>query len=59
MLLALPALTLANNVLLFLAAAVAVALIGGVWPALMAAVAGSLALTYFHTAGRPVHDRVR
>ncbi|MEV6347385.1 DUF4118 domain-containing protein, partial [Actinoplanes sp. NPDC051851] len=42
-------LSLANDILLFLAAVVAVALIGGLWPALLAAVAGSLLLNWFFT----------
>ncbi|MEV6350172.1 DUF4118 domain-containing protein, partial [Actinoplanes sp. NPDC051851] len=40
---------LVNDILLFLAAVVAVALIGGLWPALLAAVAGSLLLNWFFT----------
>ena len=44
-----PSLSLTNDILLFLAAVVAVALIGGLWPALLAAVAGSLLLNYFFT----------
>ena len=36
--------------LLFLLAVVAVALVGGLWPALAAAVAGSLLLNWFFTA---------
>ena len=55
----LPALTLAAyangpdlpvDVLLFLAAVVAVALLGGLWPALLAAVGGFLLLNYYFTA---------
>ncbi|AGL16659.1 DUF4118 domain-containing protein [Actinoplanes sp. N902-109] len=42
-------LTLANDILVFLAAVVAVSLIGGLWPALIAAVAGSMLLNYFFT----------
>ena len=42
-------LSLINDILLFLAAVVAVALIGGLWPALLAAVAGSLMLNWFFT----------
>ncbi|MEV4279971.1 DUF4118 domain-containing protein [Actinoplanes xinjiangensis] len=45
-----PTLTLTNDILLFLAAVVAVSLIGGLWPALLAAVAGSLLLNWFFTA---------
>jgi two-component system sensor histidine kinase KdpD len=45
-----PALSLTNDILLFLAAVVAVALVGGLWPALLAAVAGSLILNWFFTA---------
>ncbi|MEU4243607.1 sensor histidine kinase KdpD [Actinoplanes sp. NPDC026619] len=44
-----PSLSLTNDILLFLAAVVAVSLIGGLWPALLAAVAGSLLLNYFFT----------
>jgi two-component system, OmpR family, sensor histidine kinase KdpD len=43
------ALSLTNDILLFLAAVVGVALIGGRWPALLAAVAGSLLLNWFFT----------
>jgi two-component system, OmpR family, sensor histidine kinase KdpD len=42
-----PSLTLTNDILLFLAAVIGVALVGGLWPALLAAVAGSLVLNYF------------
>ncbi|MEU4218246.1 sensor histidine kinase KdpD [Actinoplanes sp. NPDC026623] len=42
-------LSLTNDILLFLAAVVGVALIGGLWPALLAAVAGSLLLNWFFT----------
>ena len=45
-----PALSLTNDILLFLVAVVGVALLGGLWPALLAAVAGSLLLNYFFTA---------
>jgi two-component system sensor histidine kinase KdpD len=41
--------SLTSDILLFLAAVVGVALIGGLWPALVAAVAGSLLLNYFFT----------
>ncbi|MBM2619474.1 sensor histidine kinase KdpD [Actinoplanes sp. LDG1-06] len=44
-----PSLSLTNDILLFLAAVVGVALIGGLWPALLAAVAGSLMLNWFFT----------
>ncbi|WP_328475701.1 DUF4118 domain-containing protein [Actinoplanes sp. NBC_00393] len=44
-----PALSLVNDILLFLAAVVGVALIGGLWPALAAAVGGSLLLNWFFT----------
>ncbi|WP_305790260.1 sensor histidine kinase [Symbioplanes lichenis] len=44
-----PGLSLINDILLFLAAVVGVALIGGLGPALLAAVAGSLLLNYFFT----------
>ncbi len=40
-------LSLPSNILLFLAAVVAIALLGGLWPALLAAVGGSLLLNYF------------
>ncbi|HEX8346026.1 MAG TPA: DUF4118 domain-containing protein, partial [Actinoplanes sp.] len=46
---ALPGMSLANDILLFLAAVVGVALIGGRWPALLAAVAGTLMLNWFFT----------
>src|SRR5262245_39409838 len=42
-------LSLNSDILLFLVAVVAVALVGGLWPALFAAVAGSLLLNYFFT----------
>jgi len=42
-------LSLSSDILLFLAAVVAVALVGGLWPALLAAVGGSLLLNYFFT----------
>jgi two-component system sensor histidine kinase KdpD len=44
-----PALSLTNDILIFLAAVVGVALIGGLWPALLAAVGGSLILNWFFT----------
>ncbi|GAB2571593.1 hypothetical protein Aab01nite_04340 [Paractinoplanes abujensis] len=43
-------LELADGVLLFLAVVVGVALLGGLWPALLAAVGGFLLLNYFFTA---------
>ncbi|GAA2359639.1 sensor histidine kinase [Catellatospora methionotrophica] len=42
-------LSLASDILLFLAMVVVVALVGGLWPALLAAVAGSVLLNYFFT----------
>ncbi|HWS37352.1 MAG TPA: DUF4118 domain-containing protein, partial [Actinoplanes sp.] len=42
-------LPLINDILLFLVAVIGVALIGGLWPALLAAVAGSLLLNWFFT----------
>ncbi|MGV9211000.1 DUF4118 domain-containing protein [Micromonospora sp. RB23] len=45
----LPDLTLTNDILLFLAGVVGVALVGGVWPALVAALGGSLLLNWFFT----------
>ncbi|MEU4218250.1 DUF4118 domain-containing protein [Actinoplanes sp. NPDC026623] len=44
-----PHMSLTNDILLFLAAIVGVALIGGLWPALLAAVGGSLLLNWFFT----------
>jgi two-component system sensor histidine kinase KdpD len=44
-----PELSLINDILLFLAAVVAAALIGGLWPALLAAVSGSLLLNWYFT----------
>ena len=44
-----PGLTLTTDIPVFLAAVVAVALVGGLWPALLAAVAGSLLLNWFFT----------
>ncbi|HET8682584.1 MAG TPA: DUF4118 domain-containing protein [Micromonosporaceae bacterium] len=46
-------LSLPSNILLFLAVVVAVALVGGLWPALLAAVGGFLLLNYFFTP--PLH----
>ncbi|MGC4112017.1 MAG: DUF4118 domain-containing protein [Nocardioides sp.] len=42
-------LNLPSDILLFLAAVIAVALVGGLWPALAAAVVGSLLLNYYFT----------
>jgi two-component system sensor histidine kinase KdpD len=44
-----PSLSLTNDILVFLAAVIGVSLAGGLWPALLAAVAGSLLLNYFFT----------
>ncbi|MFF8632690.1 ATP-binding protein [Streptomyces pilosus] len=44
---------LATDMLLFLTLTVAAALLGGLWPALASAAAGSLLLNYFHTP--PLH----
>ncbi|GIF71960.1 sensor histidine kinase [Asanoa siamensis] len=44
-----PDLSLPSEMLLFLAAVVGIALVGGIWPALLAAVAASLLLNYFFT----------
>ncbi|MBU2663670.1 DUF4118 domain-containing protein [Actinoplanes bogorensis] len=44
-----PPLSLTNHILLFLVAVVGVALLGGLGPALLAAVGGSLLLNYFFT----------
>jgi two-component system sensor histidine kinase KdpD len=46
-------LNLTSDVLLFLLAVVAAALVGGIWPALLTAVAGSALLNYYFTA--PLH----
>ncbi|MFB9710725.1 sensor histidine kinase KdpD [Streptosporangium nondiastaticum] len=46
-------LALPSEILLFLTAVVGVALVGGMWPAITAAVLGSLLLNYFFTP--PVH----
>jgi two-component system sensor histidine kinase KdpD len=46
---AFPGLSLTNDILVFLLAVVGVALVGGMYPALVAAVAGSLLLNYFFT----------
>ncbi|MFE9960121.1 DUF4118 domain-containing protein [Micromonospora sp. NPDC005299] len=45
----LPDLTLTNDILLFLAGVVGVALVGGRWPALVAALGGSLLLNWYFT----------
>ncbi|MFE9692629.1 DUF4118 domain-containing protein [Micromonospora sp. NPDC005806] len=45
----LPDLSLTNDILLFLAGVVGVALVGGLWPALVAALGGSLLLNWFFT----------
>lgn len=44
-----PAITLPSDILFFLAAVVAIALVGGMWPALLSAVAGFLLLNWFFT----------
>ncbi|BEL06455.1 sensor histidine kinase KdpD [Actinoplanes sichuanensis] len=44
-----PALPLVDDILLFLVAVIGVAIIGGLWPALLAAVTGSLLLNWFFT----------
>jgi two-component system sensor histidine kinase KdpD len=44
-----PGLSLINDILVFLTAVIAVSLIGGMWPALLAAVAGSLLLNWYFT----------
>ncbi|WP_326550264.1 DUF4118 domain-containing protein [Micromonospora sp. NBC_01813] len=46
---ALPDLTLTSDILIFLASVVGVALVGGLWPALLAALGGSLLLNWFFT----------
>ena len=46
-------LSITSELLLFLAATVAVALVGGLWPALLAAVGGSVLINYYFTP--PVH----
>jgi two-component system sensor histidine kinase KdpD len=45
----LPPISLTNDILLFLFAVVAVSLVGGLWPALLAAVFGSLLLNWYFT----------
>jgi two-component system, OmpR family, sensor histidine kinase KdpD len=42
-------LSLTNDILVFLAATVGVSLVGGLWPALLSAVLGSLLLNYYFT----------
>ncbi|MFC5923918.1 sensor histidine kinase [Micromonospora vulcania] len=49
LLLTAPDLTLTSDILLFLAGVVGVALVGGLWPALVAALGGSLLLNWFFT----------
>jgi two-component system sensor histidine kinase KdpD len=44
-----PSLSLTNDILLFLVAIIGVSLVGGRWPALLAAVGGSALLNYFFT----------
>ncbi|GIF53861.1 two-component system sensor histidine kinase KdpD [Asanoa ferruginea] len=46
-------LSLPSEILLYLAAVVGIALVGGIWPALLAAVAASLLINFFFT--EPVH----
>jgi hypothetical protein len=46
-------LDLSNDILLFLLAVVAVALVGGLWPATAAAIVGSLLLNYYFVS--PIH----
>ncbi|WP_084265495.1 sensor histidine kinase [Actinomadura macra] len=48
-----PALALPSDILFFLAAVVGVALVGGMWPALLTAVAGFLLLNWYFTP--PLH----
>jgi two-component system sensor histidine kinase KdpD len=47
-------LNLTNDILLFLLAVVAITLVGGFWPAIAAAVTGSLLLNYYFTP--PLHE---
>jgi len=47
-------LNLPNDILLFLLAVVAVTLVGGLWPAIAAAVVGTLLLNYYFTP--PLHE---
>ncbi|MEV4759914.1 DUF4118 domain-containing protein [Micromonospora sp. NPDC049559] len=51
--LAADSLSLTSDILLFLALVITVALVGGLWPALLAALGGSLLINYFFTP--PVH----
>ena len=44
-----PPISLTNDLLIFLAAVVGISLVGGLWPALLAAVVGSLLLNWFFT----------
>ncbi|MFF5297670.1 sensor histidine kinase [Paractinoplanes globisporus] len=44
-----PPISLTNDILIFLAAVIGISLVGGLWPALLAAVAGSLLLNWFFT----------
>ncbi|BCL14604.1 sensor histidine kinase [Micromonospora sagamiensis] len=53
---ALPDLTLANDIPIFIAAIVGVALVGGLWPALLAALGGFLLLNWFFTP--PFHTLI-
>ncbi|MEE6259812.1 DUF4118 domain-containing protein [Plantactinospora sonchi] len=46
-------LSLTSDLLLFLAAVIGVALVGGLWPALLAAIVGSVLINFFFTP--PVH----
>ncbi len=48
-----PHLDLANDLLLYLVAVVAVAIVGGFWPAVLAAITASLLLNWYFT--RPLH----
>ena len=48
-----PDLDLANDLLLYLVAVVAVAIVGGFWPAVLAAIAASLLLNWYFT--KPLH----
>ena len=49
-----PTLSLPSDILIFLVAVVAIALVGGLYPALLAAVAGSVLLNYYFTL--PIHQ---
>ena len=48
-----PHLDLANDLLIYLVAVVAVAIVGGFWPAVLAAITASLLLNWYFT--QPVH----